>query len=85
MVTIPRRVPPHPLRAVTGSVESQRADIVRRPEGTLDPSIVTKAREALVCGLALTRRTRPRQSGGEEDMSAILTSARGCDIGRRSP
>ena len=26
-----------------------------------------KAREATACGLALTRRTRPRQSGSEED------------------
>jgi hypothetical protein len=44
-----------------------------------------KAREATACGLALTRRTRPRQSSGEEEAAPIWellgtgeTSLTGC-------
>jgi len=39
-----------------------------------------KAREATACGLALTQRTRPRQSGSEEDGTISRGSGSGVEL-----
>ena len=44
-----------------------------------------KAREATACGLALTRRTRPRQSCSEEDGITSLEDRERCRACRRCP